>query len=55
MEDVRQVDYDHVSLILRDARDYGLEAEVRLWARKYMNDGYEYVESYLMAYDEFVK
>ena len=55
MGDVRQVDYDHVSLILRDAREYGLEDEVRLWAKKYLNDGYEYVEAHLMAYNEFVK
>lgn len=55
MGEVRQVDYDHVSLILRDAREYGLEDEVRLWAKKYLNDGYEYVEAHLMAYNEFVK
>lgn len=55
MGDVRQVDYDHVSLILRDAREYGLEDEVRLWAKKYLNDGYEYVEAHLKAYNEFIK
>ncbi len=55
MGDVRQVDYDHVSLILRDARDKGLELEVKLMAKKYITEGYEYVESHLMAYNDWVK
>ena len=55
MGDVRQVDYDHVSLILRDARDKGLELEVRLMAKKYITEGYEYVESHLMAYNDWIK
>ena len=55
MEDVRQVDYDHVSLILRDAGKYDLELEVKLMARKYITEGYEYVESHLMAYNDWIK
>lgn len=55
MEDVRQVDYDHVSLILRDAGKYDLELEVKLMAGKYVSEGYEYVESYLMAYNDWIK
>ena len=55
MGDVTQKDYDHVSLILRDAMREGLELEVRLMAKKYITEGYEYVESHLMAYNDWIK
>tara|TARA_R110002074_G_scaffold132911_1_gene276489 strand:- start:442 stop:609 length:168 start_codon:yes stop_codon:yes gene_type:complete len=55
MEDISQSDYEYVNLIMRDASKYHLELEVRLMAIKYVNEGYEYVESYRMAYNDWVK
>ena len=48
-------DYEHATLILREASAYGLEWEVREWAGKYIKKGYGYVESFQMAYQDWVK
>lgn len=50
-----QIDYDHATLILRDASSYGLEWEVEVSAKKYIKEGFGYVESYERAYSEWVK
>ncbi len=50
-----QIDYDHVTLILRDASKIGVEIEVKLLAEKYLNEGYNYVEAHQMAYSKFLK
>ena len=49
------VDYEHVTLILREASAYGLEWEVKEAAAKYVKKGYGYVESFQMAYQDWVK
>ena len=49
------VDYEHASLILREASAYGLEWEVKTSAQKYVNEGYDYVVSYQMAFQDWVK
>lgn len=50
-----ETDYDHATLILREASAYGLEWEVRETAAKYIKEGYGYVESFQMAYADWVK
>ena len=48
-------DYEHATLILREASAYGLEWEVKETAAKYIKEGYKYVESFQMAYGDWVK
>jgi hypothetical protein len=48
-------DYEHATLILREASSYGLEWEVKELAAKYIKKGYKYVESFQMAYNDWVK
>ena len=55
ISDVTQKDYDHVSLLLKEAARYGLEVEVKTFAKKYINEGYGFVVSFEMAYDEWIK
>jgi len=50
-----QIDYEHVTLILKDASSHNLEWEVKNTAKKYIDEGYGYVESYQMAYLEWIK
>lgn len=53
----RQVEYDHVELILREANAYGLHWEVDTHAKMLINKTPEIniVEAYQMAYEEWVK
>ena len=55
ISDVTQKDYDYVSLLLKEAARYGLEVEVETFAKKYINEGYGFVVSFEMAYDEWIK
>ncbi len=48
-------DYEHATLILREASAYGLEWEVKESAAKYVKEGYKYVEAFQMAYNDWVK
>ena len=48
-------DYEHATLILREASAYGLEWEVKEAAAKFVKEGYGYVESFQMAYSDWVK
>tara|TARA_Y100000766_G_C18530752_1_gene423471 strand:- start:108 stop:293 length:186 start_codon:yes stop_codon:yes gene_type:complete len=48
-------DYEHATLILREASAYGLEWEVKESATKYIQKGYKYVESFQMAFQDWVK
>lgn len=41
--------------ILMEAASYGLRDEVIQWAKKFMNDGYDKLSSYEMAFNEWVK
>ena len=50
-----QIDYEHVTLILKDASSHNLEWEVKNSAKKYIDEGYGYVESYEMAYSDWIK
>ena len=55
ISDVTQKDYDHVSLLLKESARYVLEVEVETFAKKYINEGYGFVVSFEMAYDEWIK
>ena len=44
-----------VEEILHEASAYGLRQEVMDWARKYMDEGYDRVHAYELAYNEWVK
>jgi hypothetical protein len=52
---VTQKDYDHATLILKEAEEYDLVWEVETYAERYINEGYGYVESFQLAYQEWVK
>ena len=47
--------YEHAELILLEASAYGLRSEVEEYAKKYISEGHEYVESYHMAYNDWIK
>ena len=48
-------DYEHATLILKEASAYGLEWEVKEAAAKYVKEGYAYVDAFEMAYNDWVK
>tara|TARA_R100000908_G_scaffold25500_2_gene11707 strand:- start:1004 stop:1285 length:282 start_codon:yes stop_codon:yes gene_type:complete len=48
-------DYEHATLILKEASAYGLEWEVKETAAKYVKEGYRYVDAFEMAYQDWVK
>lgn len=50
-----QIDYEHVTLILEQADLKGLKSEVEGSAKKYIERGYILVESYEMAYQDWIK
>tara|TARA_A100001037_G_C15152011_1_gene639936 strand:+ start:503 stop:685 length:183 start_codon:yes stop_codon:yes gene_type:complete len=52
-----QKDYEHVELILKEAKAYGLEQEVKLTAKKYIERHplIELVEAYQHAYNDWIK
>jgi hypothetical protein len=50
-----QIDYEHVTLILDQAEIYGLKIEVGISAKKYIEEGFTLVESYEMAYQDWIK
>ena len=50
-----QLDYEHVELILKEASAYSLRWEVKKSAVKYIAEGHPYVESFQMAYHDWVK
>lgn len=54
-EQATQIDYEHIELILTEANAYGLRWEVQNCAQRYISEGYEYVESYQMAYNDWIK
>jgi hypothetical protein len=53
----KQSDYEHAQLILKEASAYGLEAEVKQTATRYINKypNLTYVEAYQYAYEDWVK
>ena len=55
INDVTQKDYDHVSLLLREASRYDLVWEVKQYAERYIKEGHGYVESFELAYKDWVK
>ena len=55
ISDVTQKDYDHVSLLLKEASKYDLVWEVKQYAQRYINEGHAYVESFELAYKDWVK
>ncbi len=50
-----QQEYEHVELILTEASAHGLRAEVEEYAKKFINARYDYVQSFQMAYNDWVK
>ena len=52
---VSQKEYDHATLILKEAEKYDLVWEVKQYAQRYINEGYTYVESFQLAYKDWVK
>ena len=55
ISDVTQKDYDHVSLLLKEASKYDLVWELHHYAQRYINEGHGYVESFELAYKDWVK
>ena len=47
--------YEHANLILQEAAAYGLRAEVEMYAKKYINQGYKFIDAYHMAFDAWIK
>ena len=52
-----QKDYEHATLILKEASAYGLEWEVKATAKKYIERHplMGYVEAYQHAYNDWIK
>jgi hypothetical protein len=46
---------EQIEEILIEASTYGLRSEVVEWAKKFMNNGYERIEAYELAYSELIK
>jgi len=44
-----------VEEILKDAESYGLRWEVEYTAKKYIKDGHDTIESYVFAYEDWIK
>ena len=49
------IDYDHVLLILNEAQKHNLEQEVKKTAKKYIDEGYGYLNAFQIAFDKWVK
>ena len=49
------IDYDHVQLILKEAQKYNLESEVKKSAKKYIDEGYGYLNAFQTSFEEWVK
>ena len=49
-----QQEYEHAELILLEASAYGLRAEVKESAKRYISEGYEYVKSHQMSYNDWI-
>ena len=52
---ITQIDYEHVDLILQEADKYSLRLEVEDSAKKFIKQGYEYLEAFQLAYNEWIK
>ena len=52
---ITQIDYEHVDLILQEADKYNLRFEVEDSAKKFIEQGYEYLEAFQLAYNEWIK
>lgn len=48
-------EYIEIELILTEADAYGLKGEVDEYAKKFLEEGFTPIQSYQMAYDEWVK
>lgn len=46
---------EQIEEILIEAAAYGLRSEVMGWAKKFMNDGYDRIGAYELAYSEWIK
>ena len=46
---------EHIEELLIEASAYGLRNEVFEWAKKFMDEGYDRVTSFEMAFSEWVK
>ena len=47
--------FDHADLILQEAASHGLRTEVEMFAKKYITQGYKFIDAYQMAYAEWIK
>jgi len=52
---VSQKEYDHATLLLKEAEKYDLHWEVKQYAHRYIQEGYGFVESFQLAYNDWVK
>ena len=52
---ITQIDYEHVDLILQEASRYNLRFEVERSAKKFIEQGYKYLEAFQLAYNEWIK
>ena len=52
---ITQIDYEHVDLILHEASRYNLRFEVERSAKKFIEQGYKYLEAFQLAYNEWIK
>lgn len=52
---VSSVNYEHADLILQEAASYGLRQEVEMFAKKYINQGYKFIDAYHMAFEDWIK
>ena len=47
--------YEHADLILQEAASHGVRYEVEMFAKKYINQGYKFIDAYQKAYEEWIK
>ena len=52
---VSQKEYDHATLLLKEAEKYDSHWEVKQYAHRYIQEGYGFVESFQLAYNDWVK
>lgn len=55
MEELTLGDLQQIEMILLEAGAWGLRWEVETTAQSYINGGYESVDAYQVAYDDWVK
>ena len=48
-------DHIHIEEILAEANAYGLKAEVERTAEQFIAEGYERVDAFVLAFNEWVK